>query len=169
MYFHVLQLYIKGLALDSIFLKMLSSLQRPSRTADLRSVFRSFLPPKPLISWWIPVVHCLMQNEEFSVEPQSRVCQKNMGQMQVYLSLKRKKEKAYFPSPPLVKLLCCPGGLRIRQKNLCNAARDLSTLVHFNNLVTKWLMTCLEEHVSLIQHQSPIHYQNKEGDSCVCQ
>lgn len=87
----------------------------------------------------------------------------------ISITRKEKKEKAYFPWRPLVELPCCPEGLRIRQEHLCNATRDLSTSVHFHNLVTKWLMTRWQDHVSLIQRQSPIHYQNKEGDSCVCQ
>lgn len=61
------------------------------QTSDQYSVQSS--PPKPLISWWIPVVHCLMQNEISSADLQSKVCSKNMGQMQVCLSLEKKRNK----------------------------------------------------------------------------
>lgn len=54
-----------------------------------------------------------MQNEEVSPDPQSKVCWKNMGQKQVYVSPKKKKEneKAYFPSAPFTETAVLPWGV----------------------------------------------------------
>lgn len=134
------------------FLRRILSLQWPSRTADLRSVFSSVLP-KPLISWWIPVVHCLMQNEKISTDSQSKVCWKNMGRKQVYVSLAEKKNSTFpvnictWNCHIALWVEDCTGHMGGDKRHLWNAAADLATSIHLNNSVTKWLMTHWQDRV----------------------
>lgn len=133
-------------------LKRILTLQWASTTADLRSVFSSVLP-KPLISWWILVVHCLMQNEKISPDSQSKVCWKNMGRKQVYVSPWEREKTAYFQLISLLKLSYSPESWRLqlthagRQKASEECCSNLATSIPLNNSVTKWLMTHWQDQV----------------------